>query len=147
MRTRALFLLASALLLAVSYLALALQLLGPSPLPPLLLIGLAWAAAHTCLWGSTIDIYPEAYRAACSGLVGSALNIGPALLPLLFAPLAEKHGATIMLSLSGFAGLTAVCFGVLYRTSSAGRAVRVASSTSSKRRFERVTELEKVGDG
>ena len=120
-----------------------------SPLPPLLGIGVSWAAIHTCFWGTAVDIYPEKYRAIASGLVGSALNLGPALLPHWLAKLAGAgHGSAIMMCLAGLTLMTALGFVMLVasaRWHAAGGVCCAGSRTRIGGRFQRFEACELEG--
>jgi len=63
-----------------AYLGLAASPMPPTPL--LAALGAAWAVTHTLVWGSLPAIVPAPLLALGTGMLGSAVNLGPACIPL-----------------------------------------------------------------
>ena len=78
---------ASQLGTAASYACLVLT--DMPPLLPMATLGACWAVSHTVVWGSFPALVPPGLLALGAGLTGTAINVGPALLPLAFSYLAR----------------------------------------------------------
>ena len=113
-----------AALLLIVVLAYAAMAATPQAVPPGLalgVIGVAWCATHTALWGQLPEYAPPDILALCTGLVGSALNAGPTLVPLWVAawrgatgvPAGAPSSALIVWTLAVFAAAGAALFGSL----------------------------------
>lgn len=118
---------ASALSLALipgALLALAWQTALP-PLPLTALLGLGYAFAQNLVWASITLLVPPAMLNYCAGIVGSAVNLAPALLPVL----AFGGGGSADLSVLAAVGVVGVVvFLVAAAREGAGRASRPARS-------------------
>jgi len=87
----------------------ALLTLAWAPLPPLagcLLLGASYACTQSLGWAVIAYLAPPEIVNLCSGFVGSAINVVPALLPLVFT----GDGSRDLAVLSASAALGAVCF-------------------------------------
>eukprot|EP00965_Chrysotila_dentata_P034845 1160220-Pleurochrysis_carterae.AAC.1 len=81
---------ASILAIAQLFISSCYLLLAVDSIPaiiPLVLLGVTWAISHTLMWGSMTTIVPAPLLAIGTGILGTAVNVGPALMPLLFGNL------------------------------------------------------------
>lgn len=75
------------------------------PIVPLAVLGLAYACGNTVFWSLTNALVPSTCYALGGGILGSAMNLGPTVLPLLMADAGSEATA---ISWLGFAAAMAM---------------------------------------
>eukprot|EP00403_Amphidinium_massartii_P007898 CAMPEP_0178371668 /NCGR_PEP_ID=MMETSP0689_2-20121128/946_1 /TAXON_ID=160604 /ORGANISM="Amphidinium massartii, Strain CS-259" /LENGTH=384 /DNA_ID=CAMNT_0019991547 /DNA_START=124 /DNA_END=1275 /DNA_ORIENTATION=+ len=100
---------ASSLLLPAGFLFVALAPRSVPPVFPMLFLGLGIAAVNSVYWCISAQIIPPRHQALCSGLLGSAVNLGATVVPLLMARVATDVAALMLLvAASALTTMTAI---------------------------------------
>jgi len=90
-----------------------------TPAVPMLLLSLGYAGSITLFWALSMAIIPNEFLACGSGFVGSAVNIGATILPLLMAQAPSAEVSFLPLICSSFlAAITSLCCGLCALTES-----------------------------
>ena len=80
----------------------------PTPLPPVILLGVGYACVQNLIWATITMLVPAEMTNLAAGLMGGALNLLPALLPLVAF---SGDGADDLTVLSVVAAVGSLAFG------------------------------------
>jgi len=113
---------------------------------PLGLMGTAWACSNTMLWSTSSHVVPKRYYALGSGLMGSALNVGPSVVPMVMASVPKDYSLGVLAVATALAAL--VCFFFyLEARSSGGETGRPRAESENITRVSSEVDLSYVLEG